>query len=251
MNHPRLIAALLCVTLSTSLAAQSWDGYNEGKTFLFNFSYGPQLPLEDLKARFGLNFAPEVSVDYMTPNNWTFGVQGQFLFGNQVKEDVLFRLRTESGDIIGNDRNPADVQLRQRGSYYGLRVGRLFGLGEKNERSGIRVNLGAGLLQHRIRIQKDPSRFVPQVDGDYAKGYDRLSNGLAFYQFIGYQHIGKNNSLNLTAGFELIEGLTQSRRSFNFDTQTQDTDRRLDVLAGFRVTFTMPLYLGEANEIFY
>lgn len=251
MTQVRYLAALVGICLSTVLSAQSWDGYNAGKAILFNFSYGPQLPLEDLKVRFGHNFSPELSVDYMTPNNWTMGVQGQFLFGSQVKEDVLQALRTESGEIIGNDRAPADIQLRQRGAYYGLRVGRLFGVNPKNERSGIRVNVGAGLLQHRIRIQRDPTRGVPQLTGDYAKGYDRLSNGLAFYQFLGYQHIGNNNSMHLTAGFELIEGLTQSRRSINFDTQTQDTAQRLDVLAGFRVTFTMPLYLGNADEVFY
>ena len=201
--------------------------------------------------RFGSNFAAEVSADYMTESNWTFGVQGQFLFGSTVNEDVLAGLRTESGNIIGNDRDPADIQLRMRGSYYGLRIGRLFGLSENNKRTGIRLNLGAWLLQHRIRIQDDPFRVVPQLEGEYEKGYDRLTNGLALHQFVGFQTIGKNNGINLTIGFEFFEGFTQNRRSFNFDTRMADTEQRLDLLAGLRFSFTLPFYQGNAEDIFY
>lgn len=241
----------LLLLMSNGLQGQSWGRSNSGKAILLNFGYAPQIPLGDLDDRFGLNFAAEVSADYITENNWLIGVQGLFLFGNNVEEDVLAGLRTEAGDIIGNDRSPADIQLRQRGAYYGLRVGRLIGLFEDNPRSGIRINLGVGLLQHRIRIQDDPFRTVPQLEGEYFKGYDRLTNGLALHQFIGYQVIGKNNGINLTAGFEFFEGFTQNRRSFNFDTREANTDSRLDILAGFRVGFTLPFYLGNAEDVYY
>ncbi|MEL6660389.1 MAG: hypothetical protein AAFR36_28235 [Bacteroidota bacterium] len=241
-----LILMLLLVQLASGFGQS-----NSGRVILLNFGYGPQVPLGDMADRFGNNFAAEVSADYMTESNWTFGVQGQFLFGSTVNEDVLAGLRTETGDIIGNDRDPADIQLRMRGSYYGVRVGRLFGLFESNRRSGIRINLGAGLLQHRIRIQDDPFRVVPQLEGEYAKGYDRLTNGLALHQFIGYQTIGKSNGINLTIGFEFFEGFTQNRRSFNFDTRMADTEQRLDLLAGLRVSVSLPFYQGNAEDIFY
>jgi hypothetical protein len=245
------VILLLLLGLSASLYSQEWGGNNSGKAILFNFGYGPQIPLADLADRFGLNYAVEVSGDYLTPNNWAFGLQSQYLFGSQVDEDVLADLRTESGAIIGNDREPADIQLRERGFYLGLRVGKLIGLSKANERSGIRINLGVGLLQHRIRIQEDPFRVVPQLIDDYQKGYDRLTNGLAIHQFVGYQTIGKNNGIHLTAGFEFFEGFTQNRRSFNFDTQVSDTAQRLDILAGFRVSFSLPIFLGNAEDRYY
>jgi hypothetical protein len=160
-------------------------------------------------------------------------------------------LRTEAGDIIGNDRNPADIQLRERGYYFGLRVGKLIGLSENNKRSGLRINLGAGLLQHRIRIQPDPFRSVPQLEGDYEKGYDRLTNGLALHQFIGYQVVGRSNGIHLTGGFEFFEGFTQNRRNFNFDTQSGEAPNRLDILAGFRLSVSIPFFLGNAEDVYY
>lgn len=237
--------------MGTSLHSQSWDKDNSGKVILLNFGYGPQIPMADLAGRFDMNWSAEISIDFMTDNNWTYGLQAQYLFGNTVKEDVLAGLRTAEGDIIGNDRTPADIQLRERGGYVGLRLGRLFSMSEHNKRSGIRINLGAGILQHWIRIQEDPFRVVPQLDESYRKGYDRLTNGLALHQFIGYQIIGKENGMNFTGGFEFFEGFTQNRRNFNFDTQQQNTSKRFDVLSGFRLSFTLPFYIGNAEEIYY
>ncbi len=249
-NFKILLFSLL-FSSSFMLQAQVWDNDNSGKVLLLNFGYGLQIPMADLADRFNRNWAPEVSFDYMTKKNWIFGLQTQYLFGNDVKEDVLVNLRTEQGDIIGNDRSPADIYLRERGFYLGLRVGRLFTMSENNPRSGIRINFGVGLLQHWIRIQDDPFRDVPQLSTEYKKGYDRLTNGLTLHQFIGYQLIGKGNGMNFTGGFEFFEGFTQNRRSINFDTQMQDTNKRLDILSGFKLSFTLPFYIGNGDEIYY
>lgn len=245
-----LILIGLLLNISTT-HAQSWEGSNTGKIILINIGYGPQVPLADLEQRFGLSFSPEVSIDYLTEKNWVWGLQAQYLFGSDVKQDVLAGLRTEAGDIIGNDREPADIQLRERGYYIGLRVGKLIALSEKNERSGIRFNLGAGLLQHKIRFQGDPFRSVVQIEGDYEKGYDRLTNGLALHQFIGYQAIGRTNGIHVTGGFDFLEGFTQNRRDFNFDTQSGEAPNRLDVLVGFRLSISIPFFLGNAEDIYY
>lgn len=236
---------------SSDLVAQNWEGSNSGKVILLNLGYGPQVPLGDLDQRFGLSFAPEISVDYLTPKNWVWGLQGQYFFGSEVKEDVLAGLRTEAGDIIGNDRAPADIQLRERGFYFGLRVGKLISLSEKNERSGLRINLGVGLMQHQIRFQDDPFRSVAQLEGDYEKGYDRLTNGLTLHQFIGYQVVSKSNGIHLTGGFDFFEGFTKNRRDFNFDTQSVDTQNRLDILTGFRISVSLPFFLGNAEDVYY
>ncbi|MEO1715307.1 MAG: hypothetical protein AAFU60_18420, partial [Bacteroidota bacterium] len=58
--------------------------------------------------------------------------------------------------------------------------------------------------------------------------------------------------VNFYAGFEIMEGFTVNRRSFNFDTQMADTTPRLDILYGFRLGWTLPFYVGEnTEEIFY
>jgi hypothetical protein len=67
---------------------------------------------------------------------------------------------------------------------------------------------------------------VPQVQGAYAKGYDRLTNGPAISQYIGWLHLDRKKLVNFNAGIEIIEAFTQNRRDFNFDQMKKDDSKR-------------------------
>jgi len=236
---------------SLSVAAQE-SARNEGAAWVPSFSYGGQIPAGDLSARFGAGFSPAADLHWMSKRtNWLLGIQGQFLFGSRVKEDVLAGLRTEAGYIIGNDRSPADIQLRMRGGYAGAQVGKLWPSTPRNPRSGIRAMLGGGWLQHRIRIQKDPVRYVAQVEGDYEKGYDRLSGGPALYQSIGYQVFSRDGQRNLFVVLEAVEGFSTGLRAVQFDLEAAETGRRLDVLLGVRMGMAIPWYQRKGHRIWY
>ena len=226
---------------------------NRGNALLFSLSYAGHKPGGDLANRFGNNFSFGTGAGLITnKGNWLVGLDFAYLFGGEVKEDVVASLRTPDGYIIGNDRGYANIELRERGFYAGGYIGKLISIGLPNPRSGIRVTLGAGLLQHKIRIQDDPLSGVPQLSGDYKKGYDRLSNGLAFSEFIGYQVMSMDKRVNFYAGLEFTQGMTMSRRDFNFDTRTKDETERKDLLFGIRVGWVIPLYFGkEAGEVYY
>ena len=244
-----LAGILLCSPLPAFLQTSS---LNTGNAWMGEVSYGFQVPSGDLSARFGSNFSLGAGIQWMSKeSNWLIGVQGQFLFGQQVNEDVLSPLRTAEGFLIGNDRTPADIQLRERGGYLGLQIGKLFSLDQNNPRSGLRISLGGGLLQHRIRIQKDPARTVAQLEGNYAKGYDRLTNGPALYQWAGYQVFSKNRQVNFYIGLEAIQGFTRGRRDWQFDLQQPYTSDRLDLLWGIRAGLTLPVYYGSTEKIWY
>ena len=225
---------------------------DQSGVLLFNLSYGGQVPGGDLADRFGINGYLGAGLDYLLANNWAFGFEGHILFGSEVKNDVLSILRNPEGGIYADNGTLAEVTLRERGFYLGAHLGKLIPVSAANRRSGIRINLGAGLLQHKVRVQEDPQAFVPQIAGDNKKGYDRLTNGLALNQFIGYQYLSKNRRINFFVGFDLTQAFTQNRRSWNFDTLGVDTAKRLDLLFGFRAGWSLPFYLGEdPEEIFY
>lgn len=225
---------------------------NQGAALVPSFSYAAHVPVGALAKRYGTVFSPGVEVHWLTrQTNWLIGIQGQFIFGSQVKEDVLAGLRTESGYIIGNDRLPADLQLRMRGGYLGIQAGKLWSLAADNPRSGIRYSMGAGWLYHQIRIQKDPSRFVAQVEGDYGRGYDRLSGGPALYQWIGYQVFSKNGQVNVYVGIEGLLGISKSLRSYQFDLHGPEAGNQLDQLWGIRAGLAMPWYSGKGRQIWY
>lgn len=243
-----LILALLPLSGQTDIEAR-----NTGTAILVDFSYGFHLPGGDLQQRFGFNLSPSLQVDLLSAaQNWLFSIQGSFQFGNEVKTDVLANLRTAEGFIIANDRSVADIQLRERGFYLGFSIGKLINLGADNLRSGLRIDLGAGLLQHQIRIQDDPVRTVAPLTGDYRKGYDRLTNGPALRQFVGYQVLSKDRRANLFAGLEFIQGFTRSRRDYDFLTRQADVSKRVDLLYGFRAGIILPFYVGQnPDEIYY
>ncbi len=219
--------------------------------YLIHLGYGPQTAQADLGQRFGSSWSLELGLDRMAKgSNWSIGPFGQYFFGSEVKEDVLAGLRTADGLIIGNQRDPADIQLRMRAYFAGLRASKILPL-STNKRAGIKLSIGGGWLEHRIRIQRDPVHVVNQLVGDYATGYDRLSSGPTAYQFIGYQQLSADGLLNFQAGFELMEAFTTGKRDFDFATAGSLRESRLDVLLGFRLGFILTLYRGEGREIFY
>lgn len=224
----------------------------DGPAWLPEVSYGAHLPGGDMAARFGPNFSIGAAFQRLSAKgNYLYGLQGQFLFGSEVREDVLSGLRTKEGYIIGNDRSPADIQLRERGWYLGVQVGKLWGLTSDNPRSGIRASVGVGMLQHRIRIQEDPLRAVQQVQGVYASGYDRYSSGPAAYQWLGYQVFSKDGRINLYLGFEGMQAITQGRRNIQFDLKIPYRENRLDLLWGIRAGWVVPIYTSKGRTIWY
>ncbi|MCB0571004.1 MAG: hypothetical protein KDC66_14620 [Phaeodactylibacter sp.] len=250
----RNITLILLLLLPLLAGAQSNDNaLNKGHALLIHLSYGGHSPGGDLAKRFGSAFGVGTGFDFITSeSNWIAGLDFSYYFGSNVKEDVLASLRTPEGFVIGNNRTYSDIRLRMRGFYAGGHIGKLFGLGFANPRSGIRLTLGAGLLQHKVRIQDDPQSAVPQLSGDYKKGYDRLANGLAFTEFIGYQVLSIDGRINFYAGLEFTQGLAMSRRDYDFDTRTKDETKRLDLLYGLKAGWILPIYFGKgADERFY
>lgn len=228
------------------------NAINTYNVITLNMSYGFHNPAGDLSKRFGANFSIGGGLDLITEKkNLIFGLKGNNLFGNTVKEDVLASLRDRDGFILGSigagQATYAEVFLRERGLYVGGHFGKLLTLSKKNQRAGLRLTFGLGLLQHKVRIQ-DENNNADQLKGELIKGYDQLSNGLAFEQFIGYQQLNRKTGINFFAGFELTEAFTKNRRSVNFATQNPDLENRFDVLLGFRIGWSFTFYIGERAE---
>ncbi|MEO1258401.1 MAG: hypothetical protein AAFZ15_06375 [Bacteroidota bacterium] len=245
--------SLFGATLTTDAFAQLPRYYqetaknNEGAVVTANFLFGGHLAAADLSDRFGSHLSMGLGTDYITQKDWIIGAQGSFYFGSNVNEDVISSVRNSDGLIFGANGDIATIQLRLRGIYIGGHIGKHFRLNSQ-KRSGIRATLGAGLYQHKVRIQDDPVVAVPQLNKSYKKGYDQLSNGFALTQFIGYQHLGAMRRANFIIGIELTQGFTQNRRSFDFETRSDINDSRFDLVVGLRAQWLLPFYLGESAE---
>ena len=55
---------------------------------------------------------------------------------------------------------------------------------------------------------------------------------------------------NFYFGLECLQGFTQNRRSFDYDSMSQDTKKRLDILYGARIAWILPLYKKPPSEFY-
>ena len=206
-------------------------------------------PGADMAKRFGIANALGLTYAYKLKSNFYAEITYNYMWGSEVNENtILDKLKTSSGNIIDNQGYLNPVSLSLKGFSCFLGIGKIFPVIGPNPNSGIFFSIHGGFIQHQIvfsYLQKN----IPQVSGDYAKGYDRLTNGWALKENIGYMNLSNNNFLNWTLGFEFIQGFTQSRRDWNIDTRQKDTKARLDLLSGFIIQIRIPLY-KEAPETF-
>lgn len=208
--------------------------------FMIDFAY--QFPGGDMADRFGSNANIGGGILRKTKGNFFFGADVHFLFNNNIKEDsVAYNLFGSQGSIIGVNGVAANVNFFQRGLHLSAKIGKLFPLSSQVPNSGLLVLLSGGYLSHKIRIE-DKNEAVPQIRDEYVKGYDRLTAGPSVTQFVGYLHLDPKKRINFYIGAEFTQAFTQSQRSFNFDTQRAETDRRTDLLFGVRVGWILPVY---------
>lgn len=244
-----LIPALLILLPKLHSQTKSDSIYS---AFAFTGSYGYQVPGGDLAKRFGNNSNAGAAFWYKSHKNFVFNVQWTYLFGEDLRENgVLDSISTSDGFVIDKEGKTSDIRQFERGFTLNASAGKLFGgFLAPNINSGFMVMGGVGILQHKIRIIDNGSR-TPQLAGDYLKGYDRLTNGLAFTEFFGYWYMGKKRYINFYAGLEAVQGFTQSRRSWDYDLMRADTQKRTDLLYGFRAGWIIPIAYRNSSNLYY
>jgi hypothetical protein len=239
---------LIAIIFFTSVASAQLD--SAITVPLLGINIGGQVPFGDMAKRFGPNLKSGGSFMVKTNKNWIIGAEFNYLFGRNVREDVLKQLKNSQGVIIDNEGYPADLRVTERGMGVYLTLGRVFKLASANPNSGLMINLGGGYMQHRINFY-DAKQVVAGVRGDLGYGLDRLTSGFSISQFVGYLFLSDNRLLNFYAGFECYQAFTTSVRRVNYDTGLPDTQKRLDVLGGFRFGWILPLYRKKPNAYYY
>lgn len=214
---------------------------------LFTTDYAFQFPLADLQNRFGYNSNIGGSYLYKTNKNFLIGLEGHFIFGNQIKEDsLLINLINSNGGIFGDNGYNANLIIAERGYTLGAKIGYIMPLTANNKNSGLLLTLSGGYMLHKIKLN-DKHNSVAQLKNEYLKGYDRLCAGYYTSQFIGYINLDNKKLINFYAGIELTEALTKSQRSYYFDVKRSENATRLDMLIGIRLGWILPLY-GKSSK---
>jgi len=215
--------------------------------------YTALFPVGELSERFGFSNNVGMNISMKVRHNWLIGIEGDYLFGSRVKENPLAPLLTHStGQLIGNDGTLGDIPLLLSGFEIALRVGKLISLSRKHPNSGIEISLAPGYMQHKIWINDNANNFA-QLDGDYKKGYDRLTGGPMLAGALGYQYLEKRRFLSFYGGIDFATGFTQEYRNWNFDLMSADKHHRLDMLIGIHVAWIIPIFttISKSTETYY
>ncbi len=217
---------------------------------IISVAYNYEIPAADMAKRFGNGSMLEGNFLFKFGKNWLIGATGSFLYSANIREDtILDALKTASGNFINNSGIYSSIVLNERGYVLQGKFGKIFPAFHSNPNSGIMAVVGAGFIQHKIKIQ-EIGNDLPQFAGAYTKGYDRLTNGFCTSQFIGYAHFDPHKLWNFYTGIDVTEGFTKNRRDWNFDSHARDDSQRLDILIGFKVAWFLPLY-GHSYQEFY
>jgi hypothetical protein len=212
---------------------------------------GIQNPFGDLQKRYGYGGVVGANLSYKNKKNWMFDAQYGYLFGRIVKEDsILKNVLTSQGFVLNKNASPAEVILFERGFIACAKIGKIIPVFDSNPNSGIHIGAGAGLFQHRIKIQ-ETSQSTPQILGDYAKGYDRLTNGFMLAQSFGYSHFSDYKLINYFIGVEFFEGFTENRRTVNYDTGLHDATKRIDIFGSVVIRWYFPIYKRKPQDFYF
>tara|TARA_B100000508_G_scaffold69636_1_gene54411 strand:- start:46412 stop:47182 length:771 start_codon:yes stop_codon:yes gene_type:complete len=212
--------------------------------------YSFQLPAGDLVNRFGFYHTIGGAFYVKDRKGFVYGFDGQVQFGDQLKEDPITNFTTSNNQVINGDGNYATMKGSMRGFRFTGQFGKVFNILSPNPNSGLKVIVGAGFWQHRIRVE-DTENKVAQVKFPYQNGYDRMTNGFMLTEFVGYQFFSESRLVNFYFGVEFNQGFTKNRRKYNFSEKRRDDRSRLDLSYGFKLGWVIPMYRRAPKEFYY
>ena len=218
---------------------------------MIHFDAAIQMPAGDLKERFGNSTCIGVGFHIKNKSNLVYGVEGGYLFGNDVKNksSIYEGIRGADGSVISQEGKIANILIYERGYQVHADFGKIIAFKKPNPNSGILIRAGVGFMEHKIRIESRQDK-IQQLEDEYIKGYDKLTNGLLLHQLIGYQYYSNSRFANFFAGFEFSEAFTKSRRSFDFDLMQKDNTKRTDILMGLKFGWVIPIYKSKPSDFY-
>ena len=237
---------LLTATLQSQPVQGPAPAPGSGSFLLLRVGGGFYLTGADLANGFPQFASLPTGLYYKSAKNLTLGVNHTPFWGNKVSYTNLFGdMLGPSGEILDQNGFPTIIRYYMRGNSTTLTAGKLFG-GKPGKPGQFEIALGAGFMQHYVKMQFDVGR-TPQLEGEYAKGYDRLTNGLQLVQHFRWHYLNPE-TMSLFAGLDISQGLTRNRRSWNFGEYGPDNSLHFDFYAGLSAGIIIPLSLKSQAQ---
>lgn len=234
----------------STMSQQAVEKPIDGSILALGLGLGYNIPMQDLKERYGGSMDYGLNAEFITASNWILGGSFAYFFGDNVKIDPVAPYRTEQGWILGDNNSDAVLFLKQRGVFMGVGFGKLIQLKPEN-RSGIKLMVQGGILQHHIKFADENNSAIQVRAGRHVR-YDRLTRGFALKESIAYKMLSADRRMNFELALDFTQGFTSDVRAYHFDTGQPGDKNRLDIMVGLRLSYYLPFYYNKGEkEIFY
>lgn len=201
-----------------------------------------QFSMLDVSKDYGSNSNLGGNLNVKFENNFTLGVEGQFMFGSKYKDlSFLGDMVTSSGGIIDNELNTSIPEVDGRGGNFFIEGGKIFPMNNSNKNSGWHLKMGAGYMFYSAYVSAD-TKLITQLSGQYSDGYNRLESGWSATSFIGYTYFSKNKTVNGSLGIQGIYSSTKYEGNVDFATGNPvDKSTKSNLWIGPKASVTLVL----------
>lgn len=215
--------------------------------------------MKDLYANPSLDFAIEWA--YKQADGWIGGVDADIWFGltsdNLQQRDLrmpdIFNAAGYTMAVNGED---AVVTAYNRALAVRPCVGRIVRLLPKNPNSGLLLKVGAGWMTQKTVFYQDfnhPKAY--QLEGDYAKLYDHMRNGIVLTESIGFLFMSNYMTYaNFKVTFDISQCWSWSSRPWQIDNlmglNGKEEGTFFDLLYSVRLTWMFP-FTGKTTYDYY
>ncbi len=197
----------------------------------------------DWKGRYPAFTSVPLSVEYFHRHKYVVGVNYDVYLGSQVEENGLYgQMVNNNNQLLDQNGYPAVVRTYMRGFQSGVHALKSFPF---KAGSNWHLQMGGGLGYYRTHTKFvfDEDQ-VPQIDGNYTAGYDRLSAGWYLQEQIRIQYLN-NDLVSIGIGFHTMQGSSKHLRAYDFATQTPGFQQFTDFSYGANAFITIPIRVQE------
>ena len=120
-------------------------------TPLIGVHYGGNWTAWDIAERYGFANHLGISANYKTKENLCFGLEGNFLFGDNLKLTGIFdHLIDASGNITDINGDIGRILVYERGFNINASISQIIPVLSPNNNSGILIHAGIGYTLHKM-----------------------------------------------------------------------------------------------------
>lgn len=212
--------------------------------FSARFSYGADLHLSDLKARYGNGLSAGIGGQWLKRNGFAYTAEWNLMFGSKVTDNSILKFAQPNGSFVGTDGEESVVYGRYRGEALGFLVSKIV---SKEGMKGFMIGIGSGLITHRTKYIDD-TRSFNQIYYNGGKIYDRKTRGIYIRQVVGYELHSKDGLINGIIQLEATEGLTKYVRKNQNAAPANINDLLNDFSIGLKAVWFLPIVKSPIKD---